>query len=249
MTVSTAQTSAWIRRFHPAPAARTQLVCFPHAGGSASYFHPVSKALSPAVDVLAVQYPGRQDRRHEPMIDSVPALASAALAELRPWLDRPTAMFGHSMGAVVAFEIARQLEAEGMEVVGLFLSGRRAPIHRRQPTVHLLDDAGIVAELRTMEGTFGGMLDDPEVIRMIMPSVRNDYRAIETYVYVSGPSLRCPIQVFTGDNDPYGTVDEARDWAGHTDGAFSMKVYPGGHFYLNTHAADVIGRIRQQLDG
>ncbi|WP_138796198.1 thioesterase II family protein, partial [Escherichia coli] len=138
---------------HPAAEPPTRLVCFPHAGGSAAYFHGVSRALSPAVDVLAVQYPGRQDRRHEPLIDSIDGLAARVREELAPWTDRPLALFGHSMGAMVAFEVALRLTADGAAPSVLFASGRRAPSRYREESVHLHDDAGIMAELSRLDGT------------------------------------------------------------------------------------------------
>lgn len=123
----------WIRRYHPAPEAAERLVCFPHAGGSASFYLPVSTALSPAVDVLGVQYPGRQDRRHEPGVTSVADLADSITRALADWGDRPLTFFGHSMGAVVAFEVARRMEGAGGGPVRLFASGggrRPAPARR-----------------------------------------------------------------------------------------------------------------------
>lgn len=113
ITQTPVETGAWVRRFHPdGRDAAHRLICFPHAGGSASFYFPVSRALTPGVDVLAIQYPGRQDRRHEPCIDSIAALADALAEEVRPWCDRPVTFFGHSMGATLAFEVARRLEAE-----------------------------------------------------------------------------------------------------------------------------------------
>lgn len=117
----------WVRRYHPAPEARHRLFCLPYAGGSASYFLPVARALSPHVDVLAVQYPGRQDRRHEPCVESVEELADLLVDIVKPWADRPLSLFGHSMGASVAFELALRLEALGIVPHSLFASGRRAP--------------------------------------------------------------------------------------------------------------------------
>src|SRR5262249_29653456 len=102
-------TDLWVRRFHPAPSAGSRLVCLPHAGGSASYFLPISRGLSPQVEVLAVQYPGRQDRRAEPCIEDVGGLADQITASLQPWIDRPVALFGHSMGAILGFEVALRL--------------------------------------------------------------------------------------------------------------------------------------------
>jgi pyochelin biosynthetic protein PchC len=234
---------SWTRRFHPAPDSAVRLVCLPHAGGSASFYFPVSRALSPAVDVLAVQYPGRQDRRHEPLVPDVPTLARLVAGELAGWLDRPLALFGHSLGASLAFEVARILRREH-DLVRLFASGRRAPSRFRDERVHQGSDADLIAEMRGLEGTAGSILGDEELLHMIMPAIRNDYRAAETYRYEPGPPLRCPVTALVGAADPKVTVDEARAWSQHTTGDFELEVFPGGHFYLAAHQAAVIERIR-----
>lgn len=237
-------TEEWMRRFHPADGAAARLVCFPHAGGSAPYFYHVGRMLAPGLDVLAVQYPGRQERRHEPVIESVPELADRVVAELRPWLDRPFALFGHSLGAVLAYEVARRLEAEGRRPLGLLASGHRAPHVERHDTAHLLDDDGLIAELRRLSGTDDALLDDDELLRLVLPCVRGDYKAAETYAYRPGPPLSCPVVGLTGDADPLVPVAEARGWAEHTTGGFELDVLPGGHFYLNDHVPALVERIR-----
>lgn len=243
----TETTSAWVRQFHPAPEAATRLVCLPHAGGSAPFFHPVSQRLSPAVDVLAIQYPGRQDRRHEPCVESVEELAERLVTELRPWLDRPVTLFGHSMGASVAFEVARRLEAAGTVPLGLFVSGRRAPSRHRDERVHESDDDGLIAEMKRLSGTDATVLGDEELLRMVLPAIRADYRAAELYRYTPGPRLGCPIHALIGEDDPKATVDEARSWEDHTDGVFDITVFDGGHFYINTHAARVMDLIEAHI--
>ncbi|MFE2107825.1 thioesterase II family protein [Kitasatospora sp. NPDC059463] len=238
----------WIRRFHPRPDAAVRLVCLPHAGGSASYFLPVSRAMPPSVDVLCVQYPGRQDRRAEPLVDNVPDLADQVLAALLPWTDRPLAFFGHSLGATLAFEVARRLERQkGLVAAGLFASGRRAPSTHRVETVHLRDDDGLIADIRELSGTDDRLLGDEEILRMILPATRADYRAAETYAYEPGEALRCPLSALVGDDDPKVTVAEAAAWADHTEGPFDLRVFPGGHFYLADHQAAVIEAVTARL--
>ncbi|WP_333776359.1 thioesterase II family protein [Streptomyces sp. IBSBF 3136] len=244
MTVGTGE---WIRRFHPAPRAAAQLVCLAHAGGAASYFFPVSRALSPAVDVLAVQYPGRQERRREAPFEDAELLADAVAGQLAGLTDRPLALFGHSLGATVAFEVARRLEAVGTTPSALFVSGRTAPSRHRAQWVHLGDDERLLAEIVKMEGTEPAMLQDPELVRMILPALRSDYKAAETYRYRPGPPLRCPVVALTGDADPQVTEGEAGAWREHTTGPFELRVFPGGHFYLNHHAGEVVALIRQRL--
>ncbi|MET9730410.1 alpha/beta fold hydrolase [Streptomyces sp. NPDC006458] len=249
MTNVSAATDSWVRRFHPSDAAATRLVCFPHAGGSASYYFPVSRALSPTVDVLAVQYPGRQDRRTERCIDDVREFADLVTAALRPWTDRPLALFGHSLGATIAFEVALRLQADGIVPVVLFASGRRAPSRHRDERLHLGDDARLIDSIKRMSGTDPQILRDEELLRMVLPAVRSDYKAAETYRYQPGPQLACPVTVLTGDRDSEVTTEEALAWAEHTKEPFSLHEYSGGHFYLNDHAAAVIARIREQLAG
>ncbi|MFD4431316.1 thioesterase II family protein [Nocardia sp. NPDC058497] len=239
--------SLWIKRFDPAPSAGVRLACLPHAGGAASYFLPVSRALAGDCEVLAVQYPGRQERRHEPHIGDVAELAHRIAEELLAWTDRPLALFGHSMGSTVGFEVARVLEAKGCAPVALLASGRRAPSRPRVEAVHRLPDAGLVDALTSMQGTSADLLADPEILELILPTIRADYRAIESYRYEPGAPLSAPIHAFLGDNDPQVTVDEAEAWREHTTADFGLHLYRGGHFYLNTHAAAVIAEIRDIL--
>lgn len=243
-----AESDEWIRRYRPAPGAAIRLVCLPHAGGSASFFLPVSAALSPAIDVLAVQYPGRQDRLREPMIDDLGDLADAVVTALTPWLDRPFAFFGHSMGATLAFEVTRRLEqGAGPAPLHLFASGRRAPSRHRDENVHLGGDDRIIAELTELSGTDTRVLGEEEMLRMVLPAIRNDYRATETYRYRPGPPLSCPITVLTGDADPKTSLEEAEAWRDHTTGPFDLRVYPGGHFYLADHQSEVLDAITDRL--
>jgi surfactin synthase thioesterase subunit len=149
---------------------------------------------------------------------------------------------------MVAFEVARRLEHElGVVPAGLFVSGRRAPTRYRPERVHLRDDDGIVAELKLLSGTDASLLGDTEVLRMILPAIRSDYTAVETYRYVPGPRLSCPLTVLVGDADPATTLDEARAWEDCTTGPFAMRVFAGGHFYLTEHQAEVIDLLRTAL--
>ncbi|MBY8841327.1 thioesterase II family protein [Streptomyces sp. SP2-10] len=240
MTTLAQHDRLWIRRYEPRPDAAVRLVCLPHAGGSASFYRPVSVTMPESVDVLAVQYPGRQDRRDEPCATSIAELADHVTSVLLPWTDRPLLLFGHSMGATLGFEVARRLERDHDVVLrALFASARRAPSCPRQENVHLRDDDGLVEEMRRLSGTDSAILDDDELIRMALPAIRADYRAAETYVYEPGPNLTCPVFALVGDDDPKVTVDEARAWSRHTDAASECHVFEGGHFYLTSHQVKV----------
>jgi surfactin synthase thioesterase subunit len=250
MTTATTDTGAWIRRFRHAPAPRARLVCLPHAGGAASFFFPLSKRLSPESDLLAVQYPGRQDRRREPCVEDIGTLADRVTAELLPLTDLPLMFFGHSMGTVIAFEVIRRLERNGLSAAVLFASGRRSPSSIREEAVHQASDRALVAELQRLDGTDARMLDDPEVLRMILPTLRGDYKAIETYrCQPPDATVGCPVVTLIGEADPHVTRDEGLRWKEHTRGQFEMQVFSGGHFYLNTHVTAITDIINQHLAG
>lgn len=247
IVTTASSTDLWVRRYHPAPTAPTRLVCFPHAGGSANFYFPFSAALDGVAEVAAVQYPGRQDRHTEKGIEDIADLADQAYEALRPCADRPLAFFGHSMGAVLAFEVARRFERDGQEPVRVFASGRRAPCTHRPDSVHLRDDDGIIAEMRRLNGTDPRLLVDDELLRMVLPALRSDYTAIENYRAEPGATIASPVTVLTGDADPRTSLDEARAWKQHTTGDFDLRVFSGGHFYLTERAAEVIEVVRARL--
>ncbi|MDR7303674.1 surfactin synthase thioesterase subunit [Haloactinomyces albus] len=191
-----------------------------------------------------MQYPGRQDRRSEPFIDDIDELADLVADELRPWQNSRTALFGHSMGAVLAFEVAQRLDTPPM---ALFASGRRAPSRYREERVHLQDDEGLIAEMRELSGTAPWVLGDEELLRLILPAVRSDYRAIETYRCAPGATVDCPIVVLTGDADPKVTLEEAEAWSEHTSVEAQVHVFPGGHFYLAEQQDEVLRVLTAHL--
>jgi surfactin synthase thioesterase subunit len=241
MSQSSLDHDLWCRRYRPTDTATARLVCLPHAGGSASFFLPVSSALSPRVDVVSIQYPGRQDRRNEKPVTDLALLADQVYAVLRHQAVLPLVFFGHSMGASLAFEVIRRMEADNQAPVRLFASGRRAPSVFREETVHRLDDAGLLAEIRRLNGTSSLVLNDDELMRAALPALRADYQAAELYRSPPGATVSCPVTVLTGDRDPKTSLDDAHAWARHTTSAsFDVKVFPGGHFFLSDQTDDVI---------
>ncbi|MFJ8492657.1 thioesterase II family protein [Streptomyces sp. NPDC094038] len=238
----------WIRRFHPNEGATARLVCFPHAGGSAAFYFSLSELLHPQVEVLAVQYPGRQERRAEPSAPDIETLAEAVSGVLAPWWDTPPAFFGHSMGALVAYETARRLQAAtGSGPAAFFASGRRAPSTRRDERLHLADDRDLVAEIVRQGGTPRALLDDPELVGMILPTLRGDYRAVESYRHRPGAPLDAPVTVLVGTDDPKVTAAEARAWQDHTSGPTEVLTFDGGHFFLLEHRDRIGALIRTRL--
>lgn len=239
-------THPWLRSFAPAEADAVQLVCFPHAGGSAGYFRRMSALLSPSIDVRAVQYPGRQDRHREPMPPDLLTLASSVSAVLQQPRASVYAFFGHSMGAVVAYEAARALRPDSRPAA-LFVSGRRAPSTFRPDDVHTRGDQGLISEVLSLGGTDAAALLDADVRELVMPVIRQDYRLIETYRHRPFPELDLPITALVGEQDPTTTVDEAHAWQRHTSGPFALHRFPGGHFFLNEHWEAVTDIISSNL--
>ena len=240
----------WFRCPESRPWASLRLICFPHAGGSAVAYRSWGKELSAAIEVHAVQYPGRADRLAEPMIDDAHRLARLIAGALVPLMDRPTALFGHSMGAIVAYETARLLEERGVPPTHLFASGARPP-HRRdladEDRVADRDDEGVVAALTELGGSDAEVLADPEMRELVLPYVRNDFRLIENYQRRPGPNPSVPITAIIGDADPHVDRERAAAWAEATDGPFALKVLPGDHFYLVPRQAEVLGEIQRAL--
>ncbi|WP_329055207.1 alpha/beta fold hydrolase [Amycolatopsis sp. NBC_01488] len=238
------ESATWFVRFHPAAPGAPRLVCFPHAGGSASYFHPFSAALAPEVDVLTVQYPGRQNRHAEPLVDDLFVLADRLADALAAEVAGPVAFFGHSMGASLAFEVARRL---GPGPLGLFVSGRRAPAASPPGQARERSDDELLADVRQLGGTDAGVLAHPQFARMVLRVLRNDYRAAQSYHYRPGPDVSCPIVALVGDRDPWVPEAEARRWAGYTSGGFELKSFAGGHFYFNDHTAALSRLLGERL--
>ncbi|MEU9581328.1 thioesterase II family protein [Streptomyces chilikensis] len=237
--------TAWIRRFHTAARDAPHVVLFPHSGAGATCFHPLSRALSPEVQALAVQYPGRQDRIAEPCVADVGELADRVAEELEPWADLPLVLFGHSLGSAVAFETAVRLERRGATVRALFASARRAPSLPPEGSSRALDtDAELLDAMRWLGSGSGASLpEDPAFLELVLPAVRNDFHAGNHYRAPAGLRLTCPVIGLAGEEDPAVEVAEVERWSEHTTGAFRLRTFPGGHFYLD----DRVEEIREEI--
>ncbi|MEU1513083.1 alpha/beta fold hydrolase [Streptomyces sp. NPDC005811] len=218
----------------PRPFAERRLVCFPHAGGSPYFFRGWSKALR-GLEVHAVCYPGRAERFGEPYATALAPMAREIAAELLAVDDsRPLALFGHSMGATVAYEAARALEAAGRTVHHLFASGARAPqLHVADPaTATTWDEAAVVRTLIELGGTDPELLDNRGFVDLVLPYIGADFRMLAAYGRGPAEPLACPVTALVGADDPRVTGDQVAAWREVTRGPFRVRTLPGGHFYL-----------------
>lgn len=211
-----------------------RLFCFHHAGGSAAVFRNWTGGLSD-LEVHAIQLPGRGTRFQEPASPRLRELARNVADGIGPLLQGSYALFGHSFGGLLAFEVARELERRGRgHLVHLFVSARRGPrLPDSAPPLSGLDDAALLSEVCARYGGIpDAILREPELLQLLLPALRADLEALETYVYEPREILGCPITAFGGVDDRWATTRELQAWQSETTGAFSMRQFAGGHFYL-----------------
>jgi surfactin synthase thioesterase subunit len=241
----------WLDLDRAGGAAGMRLFCFPHAGGGAASYRPWRPALAPAIDVCPVVLPGREARWREPpfrrMSDLVEPLFDALLAAV----DRPFAFFGHSMGAAVAYEMARRFSvAAAGPPRCLVVSGRQPPfLPSRVPPVHGLPANQLLARVSRLNGTPAELLADQEVLAAFLPGLRADFELNETYRPAPHPRLAVPVAAFAADHDPLVTPADMLAWQQLTTGGFGARVFPGDHFYLRDGRPDVLSAISEVVLG
>ena len=250
MTVASVLDS-WIACRKPIPQARLRLFCFPYAGGGVSIFRAWSDGLPADVEVCPVQLPGRGTRLMEPPFTRLSPLIQALAEGLFPLLDKPFAFFGHSLGALVSFELARQLRRHyAVQPVRLFISADRAPqIPNRDSPVHSLPEGEFLVELRRLKGTPREVLEDEELRQIMLPLLRADFAVYETYGYLTEPPLNCPISAFGGLQDHRVSRGDLEAWRDQTSVSFSLRMFPGDHFFLNTTQPALLRVLSQELRG
>lgn len=197
-----------------------------------------------------MQLPGRENRLREEPFRAMTPLVTALADQVEPFLDRPYCIFGHSMGALIAFELARELRRRDLaEPAQLFVSGATAPhVPRDEPPLHLLPDDEFVRRLtERYQGIPKEVLEHRELLDLVLPTLRADLAAIETYAYREEPRLRCGVSAFAGDRDRHVTPDELTAWSEVTSGAFDSTMFAGDHFYLHDRRADLLDAILPAL--
>ena len=240
---------SWIAGCKPNPQARLRLFCFPYAGGSASVFRDWSDGLPADVEVCPVQLPGRGTRLMEPPYSQLPPLIETLAEALLPLLDKPFALFGHSLGALVSFELARQLRAKHQaRPVRLIVSAGPAPqIPHSGPPIHNLPEPEFSAELLRLNGTPRELLDHKELMDIVLPSLRADFALYEGYEYSTAPPLNCPISTYGGLNDQKVTHNDLEAWRDQTSVSFSIRMFPGDHFFLKTTQSLLLRALSREL--
>lgn len=230
--------------------ATVRLFCLPYAGGGSTIFYRWSEYVSPAIEVCSVQLPGREGRLTMTPYTSMRPLVQAVRDAILPFLDRPYALFGHSLGALIAFELARDLRACGApRPLSLLVSAAGAPhVARAADTLHALSDEELIRQLSLLQGTRQEILQHPEVTQLLLPTIRADLQVFETYTYKAGPPLPCPIAVFGGNDDEQVSLSGLENWHRHTSAAFSLAMLPGDHFFIHSACRLLVERIGAHVE-
>lgn len=253
---NSAKNKAWLFIPRPNPAARIRLFCFPYAGGNANAFRSWADKLNPQIEIVALQYPGRATRFKEPLIDSMDQmLASLEHALLDSLHEKPFAFLGHSMGASIAFEFTRVLQSKAYPLPKqLIVSGRRAPCEplahqshpQKQPT-YTLPKADFLEKIRQLNGTPAELLEHDDLMELMEPILRNDFKLVETLNYKQEAMLNMPVYVMSGEDDNHVNEATIEAWQDETTESCHFYSFPGDHFFLHTHEGDVLKVIEDIL--
>jgi surfactin synthase thioesterase subunit len=235
----------------PAPvlhADAVQLFCLPHAGAGALAYRAWPSLMAPGAEVIPVQLPGREGRHAEALRRSVPILAAELTGPIAARAGERFALFGHSMGALIGYELAHALCDRGRAPVHLFVSGMGAPhLPSFWRGAHRLPDEELLTLIAEMQGTSPEVVAQPELMQMLLPVLRADLEACDTYVAGRQRSLRVPITALGGRLDPGAGPEWLRAWAEYTSAGFQLELFDGGHFYLHTGLSELAGVLTAHL--
>ncbi|RFS45614.1 thioesterase II family protein [Micromonospora craniellae] len=228
---------------------RPVLACLPYAGGSARIYLPWQRRLATLADTVAVELPGRGSRLRDLPVDRLPVLLDDLMARLAPYSGRPLILFGHSLGGLLAFELARLMRSRhGWLPARLIVSGHRAPhLPMREARIHYLPDNQFIARLRALDGTPEEVLGDAGLMRVLLPALRADFSVSERYRYAEAEPLSCPVTVLGGTADSDLPVGDLYAWARHTTRRCRTVLFPGGHFFLHTAETAVLEEVSREL--
>jgi surfactin synthase thioesterase subunit len=237
--------SAWTLVGERRPDAAFRLFCFPYAGAGASVFREWHRHIPGNIEVIGVQLPGRENRFHEPRHTRLADLIAPLKQMLSQLADKPFFFFGHSLGALVAFELARALQQDGLPLpFHLVASGMCAPhLRSRDEQLHLMPDDELLEKIAEYNGTPRALLQDRELMRFFLPQLRADFAICETYEYVSGTRLNCPVTALGGQHDPNVSADELLAWSVHTAAPFRQQLFDGDHFFIHPCQQAVLGLL------
>ena len=241
---------SWFQYWQSKPQAQIRLFCFPYAGGGASIFRSWSKHAHPEINVCPIQLPGRENRLLDEPFSKMHLLIDILASALLPYLDMPYAFFGHSMGALIGFELARYLRQIqcSLDPVHIFVSGHRAPqLPDLDPPMYNLPEQAFIEELRRLKGTSEEVLQNTELLELLIPRLRNDFALVQQYVYRSESKLSCPITAFRGFQDESISRDMMVAWQEQTSDSFRLYCFPGDHFFLHKEHIYILRIIAQEL--
>ncbi len=225
-----------------------RLLCFPYAGGSEAFYQTWQQYVPESIEVLPIQLPGRGARINEPLFTRLPALVLALSQSLADALEPPFALFGHSMGGLIAFELARRLRRECRPLpVHLFISAKCCPSLTEEAIATELSDSQLIEVLRRYEGTPAEVLDNPELMRLLLPVLRADMEICKTYLCEPELPLECPMTVFGGLEDHRSGRACLEGWRNHTTGPFTLRMFPAGHFFVKIWEKSVVEIISREL--
>jgi medium-chain acyl-[acyl-carrier-protein] hydrolase len=230
-------------------AARLRMFCFPYGGGGSAIYNTWPRSLPAFMEVYSAHLPGHGQRFSEPLITHMATLVEMLTRAIQPYLDKPFVFFGHSMGALISFELARHLRRNQIaEPVYLFVSGLPAPqIPKTTRLVHELTDSELTKELNNL-GTSKDLLESVELMEMVLPIIRADYKLIETYSYKEEPPLTYPIMAFGGTCDNSVSREHLEEWKEQTKAAFGLRMIPGDHFFIHTEESRLLKFLSNELN-
>jgi medium-chain acyl-[acyl-carrier-protein] hydrolase len=244
------ETDLWLSTARAVQPPRVRVFGFPHAGGGASLFRGWHEMLPPDVEVRGIQLPGRESRWKEPAIPNLSELTGMLVPLLEPLLSTPYALFGHSMGAIVAFELAREFRRRSLPAPRhLFVSARRAPhLPEFRSRIGHLDEREFVALIHQRYGGIPqAVMDDADLLRHFVPALRADIQLIETYRCAVEEPLPCPLTVFGGEQDASVNAQQLNAWQSLAGGGFRLELLPGGHFFPQTAREALLRSIARDL--